>query len=167
MANREEPVEQDIPPECCGDIIDIDEKTGRGRCPKCGNSFVDLATAPAIDPAAFTDVEIPKGYFDPKPNPVSFLGDVPARRPHVNPGRRGPSPTMLALIGCASALSNVELLERMDPEGYRAACEEGRRSLPRPTKYDVEAISEAEKKRRRKAEKRMTQIARAELGKRT
>jgi hypothetical protein len=31
-----DPPEEHLPPECCGDYMDINEDTGVAKCPKCG-----------------------------------------------------------------------------------------------------------------------------------
>jgi hypothetical protein len=54
-----DPPEQPELPECCDEIMDVDEK-GACVCSKCGKRIEPPAE---IDPSAFADVELPNNYL--------------------------------------------------------------------------------------------------------
>jgi len=52
------------PPECCEEIMDVDDK-GACVCLRCGKRIEPPAD---IDPATFDDVELPDDYLRESPN---------------------------------------------------------------------------------------------------
>lgn len=54
-----DPQEYPEPPECCDEIMDVDDK-GACVCSKCGKRIEPPAD---IDPTSFADVELPDNYL--------------------------------------------------------------------------------------------------------
>ena len=55
-----DPPEIEEPPECCGDLMDTDEKQGCFVCPTCKKQIEWVIDD--IDPSVFADEQLPDDY---------------------------------------------------------------------------------------------------------
>jgi hypothetical protein len=68
-----DPPETPEPPECCGDYMDVDEKTGACSCPKCGKRI-----EPPADIGPDPEPEVSEAW------PPDDLPPEPVTCPHGN-----------------------------------------------------------------------------------